>query len=36
MDIVVVCVFAIGVTGLFINSGFLKIRHRLLRWRSVH
>lgn len=33
MDIVIVCVFSIGVTGLFMNSIFSRLSRHCLRWR---
>lgn len=35
MDVVVLCVASIGITGLVMNYGFSRISRHLLRWRSL-
>lgn len=35
MDVVVLCVASIGVTGLIMNYGFARLSRHLLRWRNV-
>jgi len=35
MDIVIIAVASIGLTGLLMNAGLSQLRHYLLRWRSV-
>ena len=34
MDIVILCVASIGITGLLINAGFSRLGRHLLRWRA--
>jgi len=35
MDIVIIAVASIGLTGLLMNTGFARVSRYLLRWRSV-
>ncbi len=35
MDMVVVCIISIGIAGLILNSGLLRLSKHLLRWREV-